>query len=874
MQVLASALASVESCKWTKVPIERISATELGALTAPQFFGRFEDTPVIITGLERSAPVWSIQDINTDCKGTQMPVCTFDARPEGNWARLKNSGTMAFDDFAQYILSSLDDKKEELKYGFDYNVGAECPILRAKIVVPPFATECLLQNYMVPNERGDYTWPTLMVGPRGTRSELHTDNGGLPFWMAVHKGHKHFRVLPHGANAHVTGTTPREILPPALDKPFSGDVLQDYMVGGSYQFEVFAPDFAAFPKLCEATIYDGVMAAGEVIYIPNAAAHGVVNQDTTIATTANFFHPADERQQRWLDKVCEDPADFGFGNAEWGKDRCSKLKAHVECDRTSHKWTNKALSRFMAPDEPETQCEDASSTPEEHLAAWIRDSPVPKEPADGWPSWDLADVKVYDLDHVMVEGRHLMSHAEPPRKFDSEAERQEVLLVIAKLLRRSLVRTQRDALALLQAAAPTDVDLLLSSARALFDSVEDFYYQAAFAINEGWSQLDPKGPDFGEYGPETNFWLKFRPYLHCKHTARLGKELGGQKAWCNPEYMLDVTKPRFVLSAGSGDDFTYEDFVLQAFPNSTVFVADCFSEEDGKPRDNRMKYLQQCLHGEDEGDTEWMPDSIRQRFVTLPQIVKELKARFSESLKFDNFHLLKANIEAYEYSMFGYAMRDADENMLNTIQINIEMHRIGMAGGLAWSSLVFAELLFATFLSGGFHPVFTEKWHDSSAAQDIVFVNASWYMQSELYLVRQAWKHPRSARKLYSAIPPLQENVRTDSGFDGYPELLRWSKIQIHAKAKDNFECFWLQPETFELHSQGKLGDEVTEMNSLVGHMFLLVGDANIEAILVQKGVHEYTVGKNQTDLAVSSVKGLRKVLRHRTLKNRRPFTP
>lgn len=32
-----------------------------------------------------------------------------------------------------------------------------------------------------------------------------------------------------------------------------------------------------------------------------------------------------------------------------------------------------------------------------------------------------------------------------------------------------------------------------------------------------------------EYGPDTNFWLKFRPYLGCHHTPRLGPELGGAK---------------------------------------------------------------------------------------------------------------------------------------------------------------------------------------------------------------------------------------------------------------------------------------------------------------------------------------------------------
>ena len=52
-----------------------------------------------------------------------------------------------------------------------------------------------------------------------------------------------------------------------------------------------------------------------------------------------------------------------------------------------------------------------------------------------------------------------------------------------------------------------------------------------------------------EYGVETNFWLKFRPYLHCKHTPRLGPELGGMKFWCNPDYFeVHSQQTRYLLT--------------------------------------------------------------------------------------------------------------------------------------------------------------------------------------------------------------------------------------------------------------------------------------------------------------------------------------
>ena len=66
-----------------------------------------------------------------------------------------------------------------------------------------------------------------------------------------------------------------------------------------------------------------------------------------------------------------------------------------------------------------------------------------------------------------------------------------------------------------------------------------------------------------EYGPETSFWLGFRPSLGCRTLARLGPEVGGPKSWCNHRYLSsEKHAPRYLLSVGSGDDFTYEDWAL------------------------------------------------------------------------------------------------------------------------------------------------------------------------------------------------------------------------------------------------------------------------------------------------------------------------
>ena len=63
------------------------------------------------------------------------------------------------------------------------------------------------------------------------------------------------------------------------------------------------------------------------------------------------------------------------------------------------------------------------------------------------------------------------------------------------------------------------------------------------------------------------------------------------------------------------------------------------------------------------------------------------------------------NIEASEYPLFADAFRRLDEKKLfqNTKQIHMETHRMGMhTNGINFNSLVFLELLFATFYSAGY----------------------------------------------------------------------------------------------------------------------------------------------------------------------------
>ena len=70
----------------------------------------------------------------------------------------------------------------------------ECPGLLPDIAHPALARTCLFQRHRGPS--GATGWPVLMLGGSGSRSALHFDAWGAPFWAAVLKGRKRFRVVP------------------------------------------------------------------------------------------------------------------------------------------------------------------------------------------------------------------------------------------------------------------------------------------------------------------------------------------------------------------------------------------------------------------------------------------------------------------------------------------------------------------------------------------------------------------------------------------------------------------------------------------------------------------------------------------------------
>lgn len=322
--IFAQALSIASaSCTWKIVDIPRIRAEDF---TVSAFWDdSISQSPVIITGI---AEYWAnsmdfFQFLRNECAAAALPVMS-QANDPTLWANLEMKGDWRMDEFIDYVLTESEDDQQSKLYGFDLVINDQCPELLDHIQIPRYFNECVLQNDHVKGHfqrhRGNshmFDWPTLMVGPAGSTSALHTDAQGFPFWMMLLEGKKHFRVLPYNSNYHLTGPRPTyEFQPPPSGKEFRGVVLEEYFAGGTFKFDGFNPDFAKYPELCEAELHEGILEKGEIIYVPNSAPHGVMNLEHTIAITSNFFNPQDRAQGEWLLKNCDAPDAMERGFSE------------------------------------------------------------------------------------------------------------------------------------------------------------------------------------------------------------------------------------------------------------------------------------------------------------------------------------------------------------------------------------------------------------------------------------------------------------------------------------------------------------------------------------------------------------------------------
>ena len=163
--------------------------------------------------------------------------------------------------------------------------------------------------------------PTTFTGPAMTKSEMHEDLYLQPFWLNVYLGAKSFRVIRYeDALEHMEfqfGDTNNRYKRSIFNRQTGND--EDRYL------EIWNPDLTTFPgahqrfppqptqtplslspslplshsllthahaELEHVRVYEGTAQAGDLVYIPTGALHGIMNPEASLCTTTNYLPPA------------------------------------------------------------------------------------------------------------------------------------------------------------------------------------------------------------------------------------------------------------------------------------------------------------------------------------------------------------------------------------------------------------------------------------------------------------------------------------------------------------------------------------------------------------------------------------------------------
>ena len=269
------------------VPIKRFKSGEVTYEEYLRFAARSE--PFIVENdtsnpegaamVTPGVPEWTLEKIKSTCAGHQFMLKKESKEAVSKWARLVPIGMCAIEDYIDAILnvnagsrSEADNKLLASAYLHDVSLVNECAELLDDLVIPKFFVPDITQktpetlHYSYPRNY----WPSLFIGPgASTSSALHADVLDTAAWMGVVQGKKHWRIVP----------------------PADRDFLYEFHeTTNVFPTDLFVLDKEKYPLMTLSTIYDAVLQAGDVLFIPAASAHQVRNLrgEPTVAVAMNY----------------------------------------------------------------------------------------------------------------------------------------------------------------------------------------------------------------------------------------------------------------------------------------------------------------------------------------------------------------------------------------------------------------------------------------------------------------------------------------------------------------------------------------------------------------------------------------------------------
>ena len=123
----------------------------------------------------------------------------------------------------------------------------------------------------MPLNSGTDRWPSLFFGARGTQTNLHVDNMGTSFTMAVFRGRKQFMMIDPNDGDKL-----------CMERPNRG---LHYGVGE----DPFKPDFERCPSAKQVTALFADVKAGDILFVPGCYHHAARNLQDSVGISQNFL---------------------------------------------------------------------------------------------------------------------------------------------------------------------------------------------------------------------------------------------------------------------------------------------------------------------------------------------------------------------------------------------------------------------------------------------------------------------------------------------------------------------------------------------------------------------------------------------------------
>ena len=218
----------------------------------------------------------SFEDLRDLCGGGLTETSKYEAKAH-EWAGLSDLKVRTMKEYLEtYILNKTSD---ELVYSSgSVGIPEFCPKLEFFTPIPSYVSLGVVPIDPYKVQPGQ---PEMYIGPPGTKTELHMDGYLISFWMSVYSGSKVFRILPFDELISSKG----------MKRLFLEKETNRWARGGK-QLEIWDPDLELFPELLDATVYEGAVNAGDWIYLPGGALHGVSNDGYSWGVSINSMLPA------------------------------------------------------------------------------------------------------------------------------------------------------------------------------------------------------------------------------------------------------------------------------------------------------------------------------------------------------------------------------------------------------------------------------------------------------------------------------------------------------------------------------------------------------------------------------------------------------